>query len=96
MALIVRRGSLNFPGAVTHDLRRPCLPPSPLPSGAPVQHTYSGKVRDQYADRDDLILVASDRMSIFDVVLPTPIPDKGKILTQLSLWWFGQLADTYR
>ena len=32
-------------------------------------------------------------MSIYDVVLPTPIPDKGKILTQLSLWWFGQLAD---
>ena len=58
-----------------------------------MQHIYSGKVRDLYADGDDLILVASDRVSIYDVVLPTPIPDKGKILTQLSLWWFGQLAD---
>lgn len=54
---------------------------------------HSGKVRDVYADGDDLLLVASDRISIFDVVLPTPIPDKGKILTQLSLWWFEQLSD---
>ena len=58
-----------------------------------MQLIYSGKVRDLYADGDDLILVASDRVSIYDVVLPMPIPDKGKILTQLSLWWFGQLAD---
>ncbi|WP_242884080.1 phosphoribosylaminoimidazolesuccinocarboxamide synthase [Actinomadura litoris] len=54
---------------------------------------HSGKVRDVYADGDDLILVASDRVSVYDVVLPTKIPDKGKILTQLSLWWFEQLAD---
>ncbi|MDE3724746.1 phosphoribosylaminoimidazolesuccinocarboxamide synthase [Nocardiopsis sp. N85] len=54
---------------------------------------HSGKVRDVYADGDDLILVASDRVSVYDVVLPTPVPDKGKILTQLSLWWFDQLAD---
>lgn len=54
---------------------------------------HSGKVRDLYADGDDLLLVASDRVSVFDVVLPTPIPDKGKILTQLSLWWFDQVAD---
>src|SRR3954451_14312511 len=54
---------------------------------------HSGKVRDVYADGDDLILVASDRMSVYDVILPTPIPDKGRILTQLSLWWFEQLAD---
>ena len=54
---------------------------------------HSGKVRDVYADGSDLLLVASDRISIYDVVLPTPIPDKGKILTQLSLWWFEQLAD---
>ncbi|GLY05124.1 MULTISPECIES: phosphoribosylaminoimidazolesuccinocarboxamide synthase [Actinoplanes] len=54
---------------------------------------HSGKVRDVYADGDDLLLVASDRISIYDVILPTPIPDKGKILTQLSLWWFEQLAD---
>ena len=54
---------------------------------------HSGKVRDVYADGDDLVLVASDRVSVYDVVLPTPIPDKGALLTQLSLWWFGQLAD---
>ncbi|MCW2640110.1 MAG: phosphoribosylaminoimidazolesuccinocarboxamide synthase [Dactylosporangium sp.] len=54
---------------------------------------HSGKVRDVYADGDGLILVASDRVSVYDVVLPTPIPDKGALLTQLSLWWFEQLAD---
>ena len=54
---------------------------------------HSGKVRDVYADGDDLILVASDRVSVYDVVLPTPIPDKGRILTALSLWWFERLAD---
>ncbi|WP_019632625.1 phosphoribosylaminoimidazolesuccinocarboxamide synthase [Actinomadura atramentaria] len=54
---------------------------------------HSGKVRDVYADGDDLVLVATDRVSVYDVVLPTEIPDKGKILTQLSLWWFRQLAD---
>ncbi|MBB4914461.1 phosphoribosylaminoimidazolesuccinocarboxamide synthase [Streptosporangium saharense] len=54
---------------------------------------HSGKVRDVYEDRGDIVLVASDRISVYDVILPTPIPDKGKILTQLSLWWFEQLAD---
>ena len=54
---------------------------------------HSGKVRDVYADGGDLLLVASDRVSIYDVVLPTPIPGKGRILTQLSLWWFDRLAD---
>ncbi|MET7397125.1 phosphoribosylaminoimidazolesuccinocarboxamide synthase [Dactylosporangium sp. NPDC005572] len=54
---------------------------------------HSGKVRDVYADGDDLILVASDRISVYDVVLPTPVPDKGSVLTRLSLWWFEQLAD---
>jgi len=58
-----------------------------------VELLHSGKVRDVYADRDDVILVASDRVSVYDVVLPTPIPGKGEILTGLSLWWFGQLAD---
>jgi phosphoribosylaminoimidazole-succinocarboxamide synthase len=58
-----------------------------------VELLHSGKIRDVYADRGDVLLVASDRVSIYDVVLPTPIPDKGKILTQLSLWWFDQLAD---
>jgi len=54
---------------------------------------HSGKVRDVYEDGADLVLLASDRVSVYDVVLPTPIPDKGAILTQLSLWWFEQLAD---
>ncbi|MFC4909394.1 phosphoribosylaminoimidazolesuccinocarboxamide synthase [Actinomadura gamaensis] len=54
---------------------------------------HSGKVRDVYADGDDLVLVATDRVSVYDVVLPTEVPDKGKILTRLSLWWFEQLAD---
>jgi phosphoribosylaminoimidazole-succinocarboxamide synthase len=58
-----------------------------------VELLHSGKVRDVYLDRGDLILVASDRISVYDVVLPTPVPEKGKILTQLSLWWFEQLAD---
>jgi phosphoribosylaminoimidazole-succinocarboxamide synthase len=58
-----------------------------------VELVYSGKVRDLYADGDDLIMVASDRVSVYDVILPTPIPDKGRVLTQLSLWWFGQLTD---
>ncbi|HVL83111.1 MAG TPA: phosphoribosylaminoimidazolesuccinocarboxamide synthase [Pseudonocardia sp.] len=54
---------------------------------------HSGKVRDLYELDGDLLLVASDRLSIYDVVLPTPVPDKGKVLTRLSLWWFEQLAD---
>jgi phosphoribosylaminoimidazole-succinocarboxamide synthase len=58
-----------------------------------VELLYSGKVRDLYADGDDLIMVASDRVSVYDVVLPTPVPDKGRVLTQLSLWWFSQLSD---
>jgi phosphoribosylaminoimidazole-succinocarboxamide synthase len=58
-----------------------------------VKLLHSGKVRDVYLDGDDLVLVASDRISIYDVVLPTPIPDKGAVLTRLSLWWFERLAD---
>ena len=54
---------------------------------------HRGKVRDVYADGGDLVLVASDRVSVYDVVLPTPIPGKGALLTALSLWWFDQLAD---
>ena len=54
---------------------------------------HSGKVRDVYADGpDELLLVATDRVSVYDVVLPTPVPGKGAVLTQLSLWWFDQLA----
>ena len=51
-----------------------------------------GKVRDIYELGDQLLIVATDRLSAFDVVLPTPIPDKGKVLTQISLFWFDRLA----
>ena len=52
-----------------------------------------GKVRDIYDLGDKLLIVATDRLSAFDVVLPTPIPDKGRVLTQLSLFWFNLLKD---
>jgi phosphoribosylaminoimidazole-succinocarboxamide synthase len=58
-----------------------------------VKHLHSGKVRDLYDVDGDLLLVASDRVSVYDVVLPTPIPDKGALLTQLSAWWFERLGD---
>ena len=61
---------------------------------AAVRHLGSGKVRELYDAGDDrLVLVASDRMSAFDVVMPTPIPDKGRVLTGLSLFWFARTAD---
>ena len=57
-------------------------------------HLYSGKVRDLYRTPEGkLLFVASDRISAYDWVLPTEIPDKGRILTALSLWWFERLAD---
>lgn len=66
-------------------------------------HVYSGKVRDLYVPEpgsaaatehgDVVLVVASDRISAYDFVLPTQIPDKGRVLTQLTLWWFDQLAD---
>src|SRR6267378_8131645 len=52
-----------------------------------------GKVRDVYDLDDKLLIVATDRLSAFDVILPTPIPDKGRVLTQLSLFWFSLLRD---
>ena len=52
-----------------------------------------GKVRDIYDLGDKLLIVATDRLSAFDVILPTPIPDKGRVLTQLSLFWFQLLKD---
>ncbi|KUH37853.1 MULTISPECIES: phosphoribosylaminoimidazolesuccinocarboxamide synthase [Streptomyces] len=57
-------------------------------------HLHTGKVRELYRNEaGDLVMVASDRMSAYDWVLPTEIPDKGRVLTQLSLWWFDRLAD---
>jgi phosphoribosylaminoimidazole-succinocarboxamide synthase len=60
----------------------------------PLPLVARGKVRDVYAvDDDHLLLVATDRLSAYDVVLPTAVPDKGAVLTGLSVWWFDQLAD---
>ncbi len=77
------------------DAASPTAPPLPG-----YEHVYSGKVRDLYAplladgraDDERLLLVASDRISAYDFVLDTVVPDKGAVLTQLSLWWFDQLA----
>ena len=66
------------------------LPQAPEIHGA--KHVHSGKVRDLYElESGDLLMVASDRMSAFDWILEPPIPDKGKVLTAMSLWWFEQL-----
>ncbi len=63
-----------------------------LPEG--YTHIYSGKVRDLYRTPDDrLLFVASDRISAYDWILATPIPDKGRILTAMSLWWFDRIDD---
>jgi phosphoribosylaminoimidazole-succinocarboxamide synthase len=75
-------------------------PAAPAPQGAEgveavdgAEHLHSGKVRDLYRLPDGhLLLVASDRISAFDHVLESPIPDKGVLLTQMSLWWFDQLG----
>jgi phosphoribosylaminoimidazole-succinocarboxamide synthase len=61
---------------------------------ADLVHIHSGKVRDLYRTGDGrLLMVASDRISAYDYVLATAIPDKGRVLTALTVWWFGQLAD---
>jgi phosphoribosylaminoimidazole-succinocarboxamide synthase len=83
--------SAGTPGRTTPGAAAPDLPGW--------HHVYAGKVRDLYlpdADHpagDVVLVVASDRISAYDHVLPTPIPGKGTVLTQLSLWWFDQLAD---
>jgi phosphoribosylaminoimidazole-succinocarboxamide synthase len=67
------------------------IPRAPQVEGA--THLHSGKVRDLYELPDgNLLMVASDRMSAFDFVLDTAIPDKGEILTRMSLWWFDRLG----
>ena len=72
------------------------IPAAPVLEGA--THVHSGKVRDLYRidsgeHEGRLLMVASDRISAYDFVLETPIPDKGEILTRMSLWWFAQLGD---
>src|SRR5699024_1770315 len=73
----------------------------PAPAVEGWAHAYSGKVRDLYIRQgvpslehaEEVLMVASDRISAYDWVLPTQIPDKGRVLTGLSPWWFDQLAD---
>jgi phosphoribosylaminoimidazole-succinocarboxamide synthase len=60
---------------------------------ADLQLHSSGKVREIYRWENDLLMVASDRISIYDVVMPTPIPDKGKVLNRMSVFWFGLTED---
>jgi phosphoribosylaminoimidazole-succinocarboxamide synthase len=60
---------------------------------ADLKHHSRGKVREMYELDGDLLMVASDRISVYDVVLPTPIPDKGKVLTQMSIFWFEATGD---
>jgi phosphoribosylaminoimidazole-succinocarboxamide synthase len=72
------------------------IPEAPVVEGA--RHVHSGKVRDLYEltsgeHAGRLLMVASDRISAYDFVLDTTIPDKGEILTRMSLWWFDQLTD---
>lgn len=63
-----------------------------LPDG--YELLYSGKVRDLWrTPEDDLLFVSSNRISAYDHIIPTPIPDKGRVLTALSVWWFEKLAD---
>jgi phosphoribosylaminoimidazole-succinocarboxamide synthase len=69
----------------SHMLRRTNFPG--------LEPSARGKVRDIYDLGDKLLIVATDRLSAFDVILPTPIPDKGRVLTQLSLFWFDLLKD---
>jgi phosphoribosylaminoimidazole-succinocarboxamide synthase len=65
----------------------PVLIDSPLPN-----RTYRGKVRDTYDLGDRMLIVATDRLSAYDAILPTGIPDKGKVLSQMSAWWFERTS----
>ena len=64
-----------------------------MPSVDDLKLLSSGKVREVYQWDDDLLMVASDRISTYDVVMPTPIPDKGKVLNRMSVFWFGLTGD---
>jgi phosphoribosylaminoimidazole-succinocarboxamide synthase len=66
---------------------------SAAPALADLKLHSRGKVREMYEIEDDLLMVASDRISAYDVILPDPIPDKGAVLTQMSIFWFELLAD---
>ena len=69
-----------------------CLPSEALlnPPELPFKHINSGKVREIYDLQDKLLIIATDRLSAFDVIMPNGVPGKGILLTQISLWWFAQ------
>jgi phosphoribosylaminoimidazole-succinocarboxamide synthase len=91
--IVVRGGRAAEAGrVVAGSLGHMLTPTAPAIEGATPLH--SGKVRDLYELPDGrLLMVASDRISAFDFILDTTIPDKGEILTRMSLWWFDRLAD---
>ena len=99
IALRAERGQITVPGASATAESTTAEASAPTVPGW--VHAYSGKVRDLYIREGEqsleqaaeVLMVASDRISAYDWVLPTEIPDKGKVLTGLSLWWFDQLAD---
>src|SRR5699024_8951074 len=107
IALRAQRGEITVPEASAGSATS-AASPAPVGSNAPAVpgwiHAYSGKVRDLYIREGEqsleqaaeVLMVASDRISAYDWVLPTEIPDKGKVLTGLSLWWFDQLAELVR
>src|ERR1700743_2894143 len=64
-----------------------------MPSVSDRKLLSSGKVREMYEWDDELLMVASDRISIYDVVMPTPVTDKGKVLNRMSVFWFGLTED---
>src|ERR1700712_5444403 len=64
-----------------------------MPSVTDLKLLSSGKVREIYEWDDDLLMVASDRISTYDVVMPTAIPDKGRVLNRMSVFWFGLTED---
>ncbi|WP_309131922.1 phosphoribosylamine--glycine ligase, partial [Brevibacterium sp.] len=100
------RGEITLPDIYAAPEAAAAAPRTGTATSAPEvpgwKHVYSGKVRDLYipesavdaASAPELLMVASDRISAYDWILDSEIPDKGKVLTGLSLWWFDQLADT--
>src|SRR5437870_2048117 len=76
-----------------NNRRRGSVMPTSMLTTLPLPLFIRGKVRDVYDLNEHLLMVASDRISAFDYVLPTPVPDKGKILTQISAYWFRLMED---
>jgi phosphoribosylaminoimidazole-succinocarboxamide synthase len=81
---------VKFEKGAVHSTQNPVLLETKLPG---IELHACGKVRDVYRVGEQLLIVATDRISAFDYILPTGIPDKGKVLTQLSIFWFDFLRD---